>query len=54
LTGGRLEVCFWQRLRDEKKFSGAPELLRQIALDLEQARAFFRQRDESNAANRPI
>ena len=54
LTGGRLEVRFWQRLRDEKKFSGAPELLRQIALDMEQARAFFKQRDESNAANQPI
>jgi riboflavin kinase/FMN adenylyltransferase len=53
LTSGRLEVRFWQRLRDEKRFSGAPELVRQIALDLEQARAFFARRDESSAANRP-
>jgi len=53
VTDGRLEVRFWQRLRDEKKFSGAPELLRQIAVDLEQARAFFRNFDQEAAAKKP-
>jgi riboflavin kinase/FMN adenylyltransferase len=51
LTSGRLGVRFWQRLRDEKKFSGAPELLRQITVDLEQARAFFRQQSETTTLN---
>jgi riboflavin kinase/FMN adenylyltransferase len=54
LTEGRLEVRFWQRLRDEKKFSGAPELLRQIAVDLEQACAFFRKLDQQTAAQRQV
>ncbi len=44
---GRLEVRFWERLREERKFSGPEELLRQIATDLEQVRAFFRQLDSS-------
>jgi riboflavin kinase/FMN adenylyltransferase len=37
----RLEVQFWRRLREEKKFSGAAELREQIARDIERAKRFF-------------
>jgi riboflavin kinase/FMN adenylyltransferase len=45
ITSGRMEVRFWQRLRDEMKFSGADALKKQIAVDLEQTREFFRHLD---------
>ncbi len=41
LTSGKLEVRFWQRLRDERKFSGPVELKEQVLLDIEEARRFF-------------
>ena len=47
LSGGRLEVRFWERLRDEKTFSGPEELRQQIAADLDQTREFFRRLDQS-------
>jgi riboflavin kinase / FMN adenylyltransferase len=47
LTCGRLEVRFWQRLRDERKFGGPEELRRQIAADLDRAREFFARLDSS-------
>lgn len=47
---GHLELRFWDRLRDERKFSGPEELLRQIGVDLDQARAFFRNQDLSPSA----
>jgi riboflavin kinase / FMN adenylyltransferase len=47
LTEGRLEVRFWERLREEQKFSGPQELRSQIAIDLERARDFFRRLDQS-------
>jgi len=37
----RLEVQFWRRLRDEKKFSGPEELRAQIARDIDRANKFF-------------
>jgi riboflavin kinase/FMN adenylyltransferase len=37
----RIEVRFWKRLREEKKFAGAEELKLQIASDIERARTFF-------------
>ena len=37
----RIEVRFWKRLRQEKKFSGPDELKAQIARDIVRARAFF-------------
>jgi riboflavin kinase/FMN adenylyltransferase len=37
----RMEVRFWKRLREEKKFSGAAELREQIARDMERANRFF-------------
>ena len=45
LTQGRLELRFWERLRDEKKFSGPAELRAQIAADLREVREYFRRRD---------
>jgi riboflavin kinase / FMN adenylyltransferase len=45
LTQGRLEVHFWERLRDERKFSGPAELRTQIAADLREVRDYFRRRD---------
>jgi riboflavin kinase/FMN adenylyltransferase len=42
VTKGRMEVRFCERLRDEKKFSGAPELRAQIAADLRDVREYFR------------
>ncbi len=53
VTEGPLEVRFWERLRDERKFAGVDELLRQIGADLEQARAFFRKMDLPADATRP-
>jgi riboflavin kinase / FMN adenylyltransferase len=52
LTQGRLEVRFWERLRDERKFSGPGELRAQIAADLRQVRDYFRRRDL--AAAQPV
>ena len=37
----RIEVQFWKRLREEKKFSGPEELRAQIARDIAGANAFF-------------
>jgi phosphoribosyl 1,2-cyclic phosphate phosphodiesterase len=37
----RIEVTFWERLRDEKKFSGPEELRAQIARDIDSANKFF-------------
>ena len=38
LYGKRVELCFYERLRDEKKFESVDALRSQIAQDLEQAR----------------
>jgi riboflavin kinase/FMN adenylyltransferase len=45
LTQGQLEVRFWERLRDERKFNGPGELRTQIAADLRETREYFRRRD---------
>ncbi len=37
----RIEVQFWKRLREEKKFSGPEELRAQIARDMATAKEFF-------------
>src|SRR5580692_5346362 len=41
VSPGRIEVHFWKRLREEKKFSGPEELRAQIALDIANADKFF-------------
>jgi riboflavin kinase/FMN adenylyltransferase len=40
-TPKRIEVGFWKRLREEKKFSGPEELRAQIARDIAAANRFF-------------
>lgn len=42
ITGEDIEIIFHKRLRPEKKFAGRDELVRQIALDVEEVRAYFR------------
>lgn len=42
LTSGKLEVRFWKRLRDERKFSGPEELREQVLRDIEQAKLYYR------------
>lgn len=42
LASGNLEVRFWVRLRDERKFSGPAELREQVLRDIEQAKRYFR------------
>ena len=42
VTKGPMEVRFCERLRDERKFSGAAELRTQIAADLRDVREYFR------------
>lgn len=41
VTRGKLEVRFWNRLRDERKFSGPAELREQVLRDIEAAKQFF-------------
>jgi phosphoribosyl 1,2-cyclic phosphate phosphodiesterase len=41
VAGARIEVRFWKRLREEKKFAGAEELREQIARDIAGANRFF-------------
>jgi riboflavin kinase/FMN adenylyltransferase len=40
-TAKRMEVRFWKRLREEKKFAGPEDLRAQIARDIASARRFF-------------
>jgi len=37
----RIEIRFWKKLREEKKFAGAEELKAQIAKDIARANGFF-------------
>jgi len=41
VSAKRMEVRFWKRLREEKKFTGPEELRAQIARDIASARRFF-------------
>ncbi len=41
VTGGRMEVRFCARIRDERKFAGAEELREQIGRDIATAREYF-------------
>lgn len=49
IYGEELEVFFVERLRDELKFDNIQALLDQMALDVKQARAILRQRDNTTA-----
>jgi riboflavin kinase/FMN adenylyltransferase len=41
LTSGAMEVRFWKRLRDEKKFAGPEALRDQVLRDISDAQAYF-------------
>jgi len=41
ISPARIELQFWKRLREEKKFSGPGELRAQIAKDIAAANKFF-------------
>jgi riboflavin kinase/FMN adenylyltransferase len=41
LTSGAMEVRFWKRLRDEKKFSGPEALREQVLRDISEAQTYF-------------
>lgn len=45
ITSGTLQVRFWRRLRDERKFAGPETLRAQIQQDIAQARSFFSRLD---------
>src|SRR5712691_2169635 len=49
----RMEVRFWKRLREEKKFSGPEELRAQIARDIAHARTFFARLRRSRSIRQP-
>lgn len=53
LTAGPMEVHFWRRLRDERKFSGPEALRAQIAADLARTRRFFEQLDRKRPTRQP-
>lgn len=44
LTRGPMEIRFWKRLREEKRFPGPAELRAQIARDIARARRYFTRR----------
>jgi phosphoribosyl 1,2-cyclic phosphate phosphodiesterase len=50
----RIEVRFWKRLREEKKFSGPEELRRQIARDIASANRFFDRLRRFRSARQPV
>jgi riboflavin kinase/FMN adenylyltransferase len=49
----RIEVRFWKRLREEKKFTGPEELRAQIASDIARANNFFSRLRHSRAIRQP-
>ena len=50
----RIEVRFWKRLREEKKFSGADELRLQIARDIAKANKFFSRLRRFRSLRHPV
>jgi phosphoribosyl 1,2-cyclic phosphate phosphodiesterase len=49
----RMEVRFWKRLREEKKFNGPEELRAQIAYDIARANKFFSRLRHSRSIRQP-
>ena len=50
----RIEIRFWKKLREEKKFSGPEQLKAQIAKDIGKAREFFERLRERRKAKMEI
>lgn len=53
ISPSRIEVHFWKRLREEKKFGGAEELRTQIASDISAANTFFDRLRASRSSDIP-
>ena len=53
VPGKRIEVRFWKRLREEKKFSGPEDLRAQIAKDIASAGRFFSRLRRFRATRQP-
>ena len=53
LTSGKLQLGFWARLRDERKFSGPAELREQIIRDIETTAQYFDARQKSGLSPLP-
>ena len=53
VTAKRMEVRFWKRLREEKKFATPEELRAQIARDIASARRFFTRLRRYRTARQP-
>jgi riboflavin kinase/FMN adenylyltransferase len=53
-TPQRIEVRFWGRLREEKKFSGPEELRTQIARDMRAANRFFNRLRRFRSIREPV
>jgi len=49
-----IEIRFWKRLRDEKKFSGAQELREQIGKDIATANTFFARLRRLRSKSAPV
>jgi riboflavin kinase/FMN adenylyltransferase len=54
LSRGRMEVRFWKRLRDEKRFPGPVALRAQIARDIARAQRFFAHLNEAASKSDPV
>ena len=54
LYGRHLRVDFLHKLRDEEKYADLATLKRQIALDVENAKAFFHRQDAKHAKERQV
>jgi len=50
----RIEVHFWKRLREEKKFAGPEELRAQIACDVARAKSFFSRLRQFRSIRQPF
>jgi riboflavin kinase/FMN adenylyltransferase len=50
VVGGRMELRFLQRIRDERKFSAVDALRAQIAVDIGTARKYFAERNVADGA----
>jgi phosphoribosyl 1,2-cyclic phosphate phosphodiesterase len=54
IAAKRIEVQFWKRLREEKKFSGPEELRAQIARDIHSANRFFSRLRRFRSIRQPV
>lgn len=54
VMNGRMEIHFWERLREEKKFGGPNELREQITRDIARAQSFFARLRGARSKRQPV